>query len=160
MDYESLLASVGPDDWFPVLVFRRRDYADDDTDLGADEDGAATAEDGEAAADSAAEDDDDTAASAVESDDEDSAVEGATLFRADSGCEAWRQVLTAWLPPGSEVWDPCCGSGDVVVGAAAAGMRIVGADADAANVAATRAALKAAAGVAPARAVDPDDVTR
>ena len=47
-----------------------------------------------------------------------------------------------------------------MVGAVAAGMRMVGADADAVNIAATRAALKAAAGVAPTRAVDPDDVTR
>ena len=62
--------------------------------------------------------------------------------------------------PALKSWIPCCGCGDVLVGAAAAGMRIVGADADAANIAATQAALRAAAGVAPKRAVDPVDVTR
>ena len=133
LDYESLLACVGSGtNWFPVLVFRRRDY---DTDSAVEDDG-----------------------------DADSAVAGATLFRADTGsdaADAWRQVLGAWLAAGSEVWDPCCGSGQVLAGAAAAGMRIVGADADAANIAATRAALQAAAGVAPTQGVGrPDHVTR
>ena len=117
MDYESLLACVGSGaGWFPVLVFRRRD-----------DDGV----------DSSAQGDDD----AVEDGDADSSAEHPTLFRADSGADGWRQIIAAWLPVGAEVWDPCCGSGEVLVGAAAAGMRIVGADADPAQVAATRAAL-------------------
>ena len=117
MDYESLLACVGAGtSWFPVLVFRRRD-----------DDGV----------DSSAQGDDD----AVGDDDADSSAEHPTLFRADSGADGWRQVIAAWLPVGAEVWEPCCGSGQVLAGAAAAGMRIVGADADPAQVAATRAAL-------------------
>ena len=168
MAYESLLACVEPgDDWFPVVVFRRRDEADvarerdddddddADSDVGDDDDDADTAAQDDHDADSTRGDDDDTADSAVESDNADSGFEGPTLFRATTGSGAWRQVLTAWLRPGSEVLDPCCGCGDVLVGAAAAGMRIVGADADAANIAATQAALRAAAGVAPKRAVDP-----
>ena len=79
------------------------------------------------------------------SDDKDSARRRPTLFRAGTGVDAWRQVFGAWLPRDSEVWDPSCGRGEVLVGAAAAGMRIVGADADTANVEATRAALEAAA---------------
>ena len=174
MTYESLLACVEPGDaWFPVVVFRRRDEADvarerdddddddADSDVGDDDDNADTAAQDDHDADSTKEDDDHTADSPVESDnDADSAFEGPTLFRANTGSRAWRQVLTAWLRPGSQVLDPCCGCGDVLVGAAAAGMRIVGADADAANIAATQAALRAAAGVAPMRAVDPVDVTR
>ena len=114
MDYESVLACVGAGNgWFPVLVFRRRD---------------------DGGVDSSAED-------AVEDDAAGSAAERPTLFRADSVADAWRQIIAAWLPAGAEVWDPCCGSGAVLAGAAAAGMRIVGADADPANVAATRAAL-------------------
>ena len=81
-------------------------------------------------------------------DDADSAQQLPTLFRADTEVEAWRQVVAAWVAVGSELWDPCCGSGKVLVGAAAAGMRIVGADAADANVTATRAALEVAAGVA------------
>ena len=68
-----------------------------------------------------------------------------TLFQAGTGTDAWRQVLTAWLKSGVAVCDPCCGSGQVLVGATAAGMRPVGLDADAANVEATRTALEAAA---------------
>ena len=117
MDYESLLACVGAGaGWFPVLVFRRRH-----------EDGV----------ESSAKGDDD----AVGDDDADSSAEHPTLFRADSGADGWRQVIAAWLPVGAEVWDPCCGSGQVLASAASAGMRIVGADADPAHVAATRAAL-------------------
>ena len=81
----------------------------------------------------------------LRSDDKDSARQRPTLFRAGTGVDAWRQVVGAWLPRDSEVWDPSCGRGEVLVGAAAAGMRIVGADADTANVEATRAALEAAA---------------
>lgn len=139
MDYESLLVCVGTgSEWFPVVVFRR---PDDDPD-------------------SAVDNHDDTDSAAEDDDDADTAAEGPTLFRAETGSDAWRQVITAWLPAGSEVWDPCCGSGEVLVGAAAAGMRIVGLDADAANIAATRAALRAAAGVAPKRGVDRNLVTR
>lgn len=68
-----------------------------------------------------------------------------TLFLAGTGADAWRQVLAAHVPAGSAVWDPCCGSGEVLVGAAAAGMRITGTDGDAANTATTRAALEEAA---------------
>ena len=167
MAYESLLACVEPgDDWFPVVVFRLRDEADvamddddddddDDADSDVGDDDADTAAQDDHDADSTREDDDDTADSAVESDNTDSGFERPTLFRATTGSGAWRQVLTAWLRPDSEVLDPCCGCGDVLVGAAAAGMRIIGADADAANIAATQAALRAAAGVAPKRAVEP-----
>jgi hypothetical protein len=121
MDYQSLLVCIGTgsDDWFPILVFRRRD---DDADSAVDDEDGAESEEEE------------------EYDDAESTA-GPTLFRAATGSDAWRQVIAAWLPAGSDVWDPCCGSGEVLAGAAAAGMRIVGLDADPANIRMTRAAL-------------------